>query len=340
MALQKYYNPENGCYGFTDSQGKILIPAVYDEAEPFSDGLAPVSRKELWGIINEQGQVVVKPSYQMLFTREGWIHAWEKNAQVLLDRTGNVRLRIEDIQYLYYPEESQVRVKKNNQWGLFALDGTQRIPFRYRSIGPCRNGRLAFYEDGCWGWLDYDGNRRMAPQFHEVGWWDDHRWWARDAAGYCLFDLDDRKIAGQQWEKITPPADGKRGAARTPEGWIFLDDQLSIVWRLPAGYEWAEDLQEGRAAVKKNGLWGYVNAEGNEVIPPGFTRASAFSEGLAAVQQKWNWGYITPAGEVVIPFQFLEASPFQQGSAFVQDNYEGWYIDRNGQQLGEAHPLY
>lgn len=49
-------------------------------------------------------------------------------------------------------------------------------------------------------------------------------------------------------------------------------------------YTGAGDFSEGLAAVKKDGLWGYIDTDGNYAVEPKFYSAWAFSEGLAAVQ--------------------------------------------------------
>lgn len=46
----------NGKAGFINTKGKEVIPFVYDDADSFSEGLAPVKNNELWGFINKKKQ--------------------------------------------------------------------------------------------------------------------------------------------------------------------------------------------------------------------------------------------------------------------------------------------
>jgi hypothetical protein len=71
-------------------------------------------------------------------------------------------------------------------------------------------------------------------------------------------------------------------------------------------------FSEGLAAAKRGGLWGYVSAAGQEVIPPDWDGAFAFSNGLAAVQKRGRFGYIDSNGTVVIPPQFEDAGFFDR----------------------------
>ena len=54
-----------------------------------------------------------------------------------------------------------------------------------------------------------------------------------------------------------------------------------------------------------------------EVISPRYEDAAAFSEGLAAVKKDGKWGYINAENEVVVPFQYDLAGEFSEGYAVV-----------------------
>ena len=63
--------------------------------------------------------------------------------------------------------------------------------------------------------------------------------------------------------------------------------------------------------------------------------ASDFSEGLACVADSESddeyYGYIDKDGEVVIPFTWFAARPFKDGIALVADEDNNWFkIDQEG----------
>jgi hypothetical protein len=79
-------------------------------------------------------------------------------------------------------------------------------------------------------------------------------------------------------------------------------------------------------------LWGYVNEDGQVVIPPQYLDALPFREGLAAVETPQGWGFIDHHGEWVIPPRFIRADSFSGGLAVVRDvNGLDGYIDPAGQ---------
>jgi len=85
---------------------------------------------------------------------------------------------------------------------------------------------------------------------------------------------------------------------------------------------------------------GYIDTKGQWAIKPQFDGLSDFSEGLAAVNLGANcgmggrWGYIDKNGNAVIPFRFLSAGQFQNGRACVwEERGKGEVIDRNGSTI-------
>ena len=95
----------------------------------------------------------------------------------------------------------------------------------------------------------------------------------------------------------------------------FMDAQGQ--WVVPPEYDDAYPFSGGLAAVKKGDRWGFVDTRGRRVVEPAFTAAHRFTEGLAAVATDAGWRYIDTAGETVIPGPFEDALPFEDGLAAI-----------------------
>lgn len=78
--------------------------------------------------------------------------------------------------------------------------------------------------------------------------------------------------------------------------------------------------------------WGFVDLDGQVVIPPVYRDALAFSEGLAAVRLPGTgWGYIDKVGQLQIPFMYDTAGFFSEGVAPVELDGQVGYINTSGQ---------
>jgi hypothetical protein len=71
---------ESDIWGYRDATtGKIVIPAKYDEAEPFNEGLAAVRLKDKCGLIDTSGKEITLVKYESIWSFD------EGMAKVLLN---------------------------------------------------------------------------------------------------------------------------------------------------------------------------------------------------------------------------------------------------------------
>jgi len=102
----------------------------------------------------------------------------------------------------------------------------------------------------------------------------------------------------------------------------------------------AKYFEEGLAAVKNElDRWGFINANGIEVIPCQWEDVHSFQEGMAAAKIEGKWGFVDLSGTLVIPYQWDSAYDFQDGIAIVRnyrkDTNQSDYmlINQTGKQI-------
>lgn len=120
----------------------------------------------------------------------------------------------------------------------------------------------------------------------------------------------------------------------------FVNQAGKVV--IPLQFNGVSDFAEGLAAVNKGcimsetvtphlyrprpflgcegGKWGYINTQGDMVIPLQYDTVSPhFSAGLSLVSKNNQYGYINRKGNIVIPLQYQYLSSFnQKGLAFAR----------------------
>lgn len=152
----------------------------------------------------------------------------------------------------------------------------------------------------------------------------------KDSNGYYLIDSKGNKLSDNIYLEIKcdeigyTSRSGIYAVKKDGDFYLINSDEKQI------GKDTYEDVklmsEDEYMAVKKNGLWGFVNKKGEMVIEPQFLDARSFSNELAAVKINEKWGYIDKNGEVVIEAQFSDAKDFSEyGSAFVY-NGDDWEL--------------
>jgi hypothetical protein len=108
-------------------------------------------------------------------------------------------------------------------------------------------------------------------------------------------------------------------------------------------YDYVGSFFNGRAWVKLNNKCGFVDTDGNEVIPLKYDAASYFYEGRARVTLNGKYGFVDADGNKVIPLKYDDAWNFSEGRAGIQleingEIFEG-EIDLDGKEYFSREAL-
>jgi hypothetical protein len=152
--------------------------------------------------------------------------------------------------------------------------------------------------------------------------WDDYFYWNINPEQYkhIWSAEDNRYYSGSE----------RRLMVKKDNNWICLNEQLK---KEKLGFKDIYQYSDGLSRQFKNGKFGYINEQGDVVIPFQYSYSRPFSEGLAMVikdtipfntigdisdgQLPQNAGYIDNTGKIVIDYKYSSASDFQNGVAKV-----------------------
>ena len=113
----------------------------------------------------------------------------------------------------------------------------------------------------------------------------------------------------------------------------FIKDGVVI---LQAKYDQVWAFRDGLAQVELNRKYGYIDKNGNEVIPIKYDSVLwDLGVGVALVELNGKWGYIAPSGKKVTPIKYDHIWAFFEGCglAQVELNRKYGYIDKNGNEV-------
>lgn len=80
---------KGGLFGFMDISGALKLPAIYEEAGDFSEGMAPVKINGVWGYIDTAGTFLIQPTYRYAGIFSGGLAPVGANGKFFyIDRSG------------------------------------------------------------------------------------------------------------------------------------------------------------------------------------------------------------------------------------------------------------
>lgn len=110
--------------------------------------------------------------------------------------------------------------------------------------------------------------------------------------------------------------------------WGYIDTSATVI--IPYQFEAANWFENGLAGVKLNGKWGFITTTGKWAIQPQYDSVHDFSEKLTPAKIGSKWGYIDRKGKTKIDFQFEEALAFNEGRAAIKQNNKWGFLDEDG----------
>jgi hypothetical protein len=252
-------------WGFCDSTKKIIIAPAWDEVTFFGGNAAAVKRNGRWGMIDRNGNILVRPQYN-------WISAAYTHGLRFVTRTANGRYGaindsgrlVVNIQYDWLSWQGPyLQGARSCNVGVLDSNGHEVLPFRYthcgdypRSMGD--SGLFALSLNGKWGVVDTNGRTVIPFQYTWIS-----------ATDCGQFEVETGDFTSAFYNTNGEQVAGIDSCSATP------------VWR---GYH---QLVNGMQSFESNGVHGYRNAAGTVIYEPQFGIAHDFQpNGIAEVWVK------------------------------------------------------
>lgn len=151
-----------------------------------------------------------------------------------------------------------------------------------------------------------------------------HRWRIVVYCGTCgefLYPGDHYRICCYMGRSTDPtrlwPFTGING------GKVGYFEEMTGQVKHPPRWEDGRPFYEGRAAVKENGKWGFIDKYGNMVIPAVYEPVdsypdyhSAFDQGIALVKKNGLHGIIDTKGNEIVPIKWKAFADFKERKSF------------------------
>lgn len=247
--------------------------------------------------------------------------------------------------------EGLAAIRESNRRKYIDRRGEVVIEGSFSNITRFSEGKAAVQLDGRWGYIDKKGNFIINPKYRSAFAFSNGRAFVRsvDFSEHYYIDKNDKRI-----QSVSMPSsvdfveenefrDG-RAMIRRQDLFGYIDRDGNAVIDLK--YAEARPFSERLAAVRISDRWGFIDNSGDVSIAPKFISVGNFGDGLAPARAGSNlFGYVDKDGVFVISEQFEVAEPFSEGRAAVLIDGRWTFIDKQGNtithpQFDEVRPFY
>lgn len=193
---------------------------------------------------------------------------------------------------------------------------------------------IPFREKGLWGYVDLDGDVRIEPTYELASFFTENLAIVSNNHLGGFINVKGEVVVEPKYQSMTVFNSGYAWGRKEGD-WELIKDNGMLKLRLSA-YEYSniDSFSCGLSRFERNGLYGYLNTEGEEVISPVFADSSSFYEGLAYARlDEGEYAYIDKYGDAKIQSdQYVIGAVFSEGLAVVHTRtFKTAYIDTSGQ---------
>ncbi|BDB00919.1 WG repeat-containing protein [Clostridium botulinum] len=307
-------------WGYINEKGEFLIKPLYNLALEFQcNGLAVVEIDNLYGIIDENQNYIVKHKY-------GFISDFSEERAIVID---------------------------NERFNIINEKGEELIPKieNYSYIGSFKEGRAQYgvidsNKGYLYGYLDREG-RVIIPAQYEYGndFYEGKAVVRIKENEYALININGEILNKYEYASVGNLREGLLSFKKDMgEKYGFIGEDGNVV--IKPQFTYAQDFSEGRSVVNVSGNimnnYGVIDKEGNYIITPKYNDIILLGENRVAVGVAIDktspfigskYAIADTEGNILTDFIYYEVSNYKNRIASAYDDKNTFFIDKEGNKI-------
>ena len=319
---------ENNLFGYIDSSGFVMIPAIYDDVSFFQDGIAIVTKNGKSGLINKRNELIVGFDFDEIYEfNNDFAIVMVSDSFGVINRIGSFVFPLiyrdilmlnneliaakNEIGFSIYDldrnEKSEILYQDIKQFdvnhfivqvgdsiGLLNSSLELKIPIIYEAIAPIKDSIFSYQLDGKKGLISASGRIISPAVYDDFSNYNEHSKTIIAKFGLKIYylNLDGTKFISSAFD--------------------YFPKALDIA-----------HFYEGNAIFFKNRKFGIINAQGNVILKPTFTALGKVSE-FIPVTKAGKWGFMNTKGKMILEYKFTAIESFYDLGFIVElDSFIG-----------------
>ena len=308
-----------------------------------------------WGVINQDGEEVIQPSYQEMIVipnkeKAVFICTYNVNEETGTYQTKAINNKNEEILTGYdqiealvnidknenvWYEENVLRVKKENKYGLIDLNGKELLPIEYDEITVLAGieNSLIIKKDGREGLVNDNGSIIIEPKYTEIKNLGDtykEGYITIDENGkYGIVSTTKKQILENKYDEITQTYLKEYYLVKENGKQVLINSTGTTL--LEDGFDDIKSVTKNGIIFVKNDMCGEMTINGEVKLEPKYQDLKETQIGIFIAKQDDKYGIIDEKGEVKIEFDYAGITYSEKANLFLAENseYQTSIIDSN-----------
>lgn len=291
---------KNGQYGITKNEEEIVGNEYQSIRYDATNKVFVIEKSKKYGIVNLEGKIIVPVQYNQIDITGIYLYAQDEQGTTVYNSNG-AQVNIDSDVAILDTSNEKYKIRINNKngtkYGVINQEGKQLIEEKYNYIEYLYdNYFIVSYENGKLGIIDDKGTVKVEAIYDSLQKIQD-----TDLIQTTLAETKMIQIYSKRMEKI---CEIQNATIEPEENAIKVYNETEVKYFNKEGKELknTEVYTNNKLFVKiENNQYGFVDTNGNLVVDYKYDKAYEFnSYGFATVKKDGKWGAINEQGEEVI----------------------------------------
>jgi hypothetical protein len=291
-------------WGFVGENGQIVIEPNYDWLSYVANGYALYRANGKEGLVDRNGKIIIEAKFDELERpgRNGFLRAKLDGAEVFVDVLGTVFEQFPTAGLPQCPDGRPLIVEQGKYFTLASKKYFTHESAEYA----CNAPRVEKLSPGRFVFKSPDGKKIFEGDFDDVGISSNGvalvktgtKWGVVDWSGQYLIPLTESKCKlGYSGHGAIVVSLKHKSITLNRDSAAALGHDMAQLAKCTGSFM----ICSGACPSKIGEKWGYIDDEGNEVLPPKYDYASEFRHGRAwvAIPEKRQWCTIDSTGAIM-----------------------------------------
>jgi len=309
-----------------------FVAMLFNKLKGLTNNLAIFSKGNQSGVVNGNGEIKLPPKFDSLFI-EGNIIIGNRGGTWAVYDSFNVKKTDELYQEILPATARLFKVKKNNHWGLINRYGEEIVDCVFDDIYAIQDDQIvvSFHKEK--GVINTSGEWVVLP---------------RKANSIQLINEEYFIEEVGKLKRLNHVTDGiiyfTENQIDIFDGYLLEYTSDGGIWKIDfsgqiveqardESYEEVRPPSEGFYAIKKDGKYGFIDAQNRLRIANRYDEVGDFSQGLAGFKLIGKWGFLNKKEEIVIQPLYEKVSQFYGNVAIAYTQNGAGLIDQIGNQI-------
>ncbi|QHT68193.1 WG repeat-containing protein [Rhodocytophaga rosea] len=341
---------KTGLYGYVDDSGHFIIKPQFEQALPFTEGIARVKIRHHWRLINSKGKFLTKSLYEEIRDFRNGVAVVSKRESLSTKRIvfGLVNIKgkeVVDPQYDYLtasPDQSMFIVgvtfdadAKGNtpvHFGVINAAGETIVPLQYVAIRDF-NFKVFAVKNKQDSWQVFTRQKLpiFAGNYTDIKDFDEELATVKQAGKWGVINREGAMLVKAEYKNIVKK-DPNHYELIPFTQWKVTNAKKEIL--LTSEYDNIRPVATSLYAYQSEGKFGLLSGNGERICEPQYDEIQPFTNDLTVVRNGFSFGVLHKKGNQVLPAQFQSVVIDSASSVIRVKELNKWGIySRHGKAI-------